>query len=134
MQLSSLKLSCDNHFQRAFSACVCIFKVFTLVGSSQRNYIENAITCSKRTLKTTVATQLRLRSLKLLLKTFSLKMLISTYPTFIDISRIKPKQPPHYKSGAGIKLNVYELSEMIFSELLFATFEQYFFWQQQRLA
>jgi len=54
-----LKLSCDSRFQHAFTACVCVFKVITLVGSNQRNYLENATTCSKRTLKTTVATQLK---------------------------------------------------------------------------
>jgi len=53
-----LKLSCDSHFQRAFTACVCIFKVITLVGANQGNYVENATACSKRTLKTTVVTQL----------------------------------------------------------------------------
>jgi hypothetical protein len=30
-----------------------------LVGSNQRNYFENTNACSKRTLKTTVATQLK---------------------------------------------------------------------------
>jgi len=42
--------------RRAFYACV--FKEITLVGSNQGNYFENATDCSKRTLKTTVATQL----------------------------------------------------------------------------
>ncbi len=54
------KLSCDSHFQLALTACVCVFKVITLVGSTQSNYFENATACSKRTLKTTVATQLLL--------------------------------------------------------------------------
>jgi len=58
-----LKLSCDNRFQRAFTVCVWIFKVITLVGSSHGNYFENAIACSKLTLKTTVATQLKWRDL-----------------------------------------------------------------------
>jgi len=31
----------------------------TLIGSNQGNYFENAIACSKRTLNTTVATQLK---------------------------------------------------------------------------
>jgi len=35
-----------------------------LVGSNQGNYFENATACSKRTLKTTVATQLKLTKLK----------------------------------------------------------------------
>jgi len=33
---------------RLLTACVCIFKVITLVGSNQRNYFENATACSKR--------------------------------------------------------------------------------------
>jgi len=37
-----LKLSCDSRFQRAFTACSCVFKVITLVGSNQRNNFENA--------------------------------------------------------------------------------------------
>jgi hypothetical protein len=36
------KLSSDIRFQFAFIACVCVFKVLTLVGSNQRNYFENA--------------------------------------------------------------------------------------------
>jgi len=55
---SCIKLCCDSRFQRAFTACSCVFKVITLIGSNQGNYIENATACSKRTLKTTVATQL----------------------------------------------------------------------------
>jgi len=54
----TLKLSCDSRFQRAFTACSCVFKVITLIGSNQCNFFENATSCSKRTLKTTVATQL----------------------------------------------------------------------------
>ncbi len=53
-----VKLSCDSRFQRAFTAYSYVFKVITLVGSNQGNYFENAIACSKRTLKTHVATQL----------------------------------------------------------------------------
>jgi len=56
----SLKLHCDSRFQRVFTACICVFKVITLIGSNQGNYFENAIACSKRTLKTTVAMQLKL--------------------------------------------------------------------------
>ncbi len=56
--LTSFKLSCNCHFQRAFTACSCVFKEITLIGSNQGNYFENATACSKRTLKTTVATQL----------------------------------------------------------------------------
>jgi len=35
-----------------------LFKIITLVGSNQGNFFENAATCSKRMLKTLVATQL----------------------------------------------------------------------------
>jgi len=59
LYLCSIKLSCDSRFQRAFTACVCVFKEITLVGSNQRNYFENANACSKRTLKTTVTIQLK---------------------------------------------------------------------------
>jgi len=48
-----------SRFQRAFTACVCVFKEITLVDSNQGNYFENATACSKRTLKMTVATQLK---------------------------------------------------------------------------
>jgi len=44
--------------QRAFTACSCVFKEITLVGSNQGNYVENATACRKRSLKTRVATQL----------------------------------------------------------------------------
>jgi len=54
-----LKLSCDSRFQRAFTAYSCVFKVITLVWSNQRNFFENATTCSKRMRKTLVATQLK---------------------------------------------------------------------------
>jgi len=49
----AIKLRCDTGFQCAF----------TLVWAKQRNYFENATACSKRTQKTTVATQLNKRSL-----------------------------------------------------------------------
>jgi len=52
------KLRCDERFTHAFTACGCVFKEITLVGSNQGNYFENAAACSKRTLKMTVATQL----------------------------------------------------------------------------
>ncbi len=52
------KLSCDERFTHAFTAFGCVFKETTLVGLNQSNYFENASACSKRTLKTTVATQL----------------------------------------------------------------------------
>jgi hypothetical protein len=53
------KLRCDERFTHAFTACGCVFKEITLVGSNQGNYFENTTACSKRTLKTTVATQLK---------------------------------------------------------------------------
>jgi len=55
----TLKLRCDECFTHAFTACGCVFKEITLVGSNQGNYFENATACRKRTLKTTVATQLK---------------------------------------------------------------------------
>ncbi len=55
-----VKLRCDDRFTHAFTACSCVFKVIKLVGSNQPDYFENASACSKRTLKTTVATQLKL--------------------------------------------------------------------------
>jgi len=57
--VSPLKLRCDSRFQHAFTACNCVFKVMTLVGSNQGNYFENTTACSKRTLKTRLATQLK---------------------------------------------------------------------------
>ncbi len=54
-----LKLRCDERFTHAFTACSCVFKEIMLVGTNQGNYFENATVCSKRTLKTTVATQLK---------------------------------------------------------------------------
>ncbi len=57
----TLQLRCDERFTHAFTACNCVFKVITMVGSNQGNYFENATACSKRTLKTTVATHLKRR-------------------------------------------------------------------------
>jgi len=57
--MQSLKLRCDERFTHAFTACGIVFKEITLVGSNQGNYFENATACSKYTLKTTVATQLK---------------------------------------------------------------------------
>jgi hypothetical protein len=45
-----VKLRCDEHF--TLTACGCVFKEITLVGSNQGNYFENVTACSKRTLKT----------------------------------------------------------------------------------
>jgi len=58
VEKSNIKLSYHSRFQRAFTACVCVFKVITLVWANKSNYFENANACSKRTLKTTVSTQL----------------------------------------------------------------------------
>ncbi len=58
MHASCFKLRCDERFTHAFTACSCVFKENTLVGSNQGNYFENENACSKRTLKMTVATQL----------------------------------------------------------------------------
>jgi len=54
-----LKLRFKTRFQRVFTAYGCVFKEIILVGSNQSNYFENATTCSKCMLKTTVATQLK---------------------------------------------------------------------------
>jgi len=52
------KLRCDTRFQHAFTACSCIFKKITLVGSNQSYFFESATACSKRMPKTRIATQL----------------------------------------------------------------------------
>jgi len=65
-----IKLRCDDRFTHAFTACVCVFKEITLVGSNQGNFFENATACSKRTLKTTVATQLKFEKFKIVIETF----------------------------------------------------------------
>ena len=44
--------------KRVFTACYCVFKEITSVGSNLRDYFENANACIKRTLKTRVATWL----------------------------------------------------------------------------
>jgi len=53
-----VKLRCDERLMHGFTACGCVFKEITWVGSNQGNYFENVTACSKRTMKTTVATQL----------------------------------------------------------------------------
>jgi len=58
-KVCEVKLCCDDRFTHAFTACSCVFKVITLVGSNRGNYFENATACSKRTLKTTVIIQLK---------------------------------------------------------------------------
>ena len=58
MPVLSLKPSCDTRFQRAFTACVCVFKVIALVWANQSKFFENATACSKCALKTRVATNL----------------------------------------------------------------------------
>ncbi len=67
----SVKLRCDERFTHAFTACSCVFKGITLVSSIQGNYFQNATACSKRTLKTTVATQLYICLVKLFRQVFS---------------------------------------------------------------
>ena len=59
--MTSLETRCLARFQCAFTACVCIFKKNTLVGSNQRNYFKNTTACIKRTLKMHMATQLKWR-------------------------------------------------------------------------
>jgi hypothetical protein len=56
LNLLYLKLSCDSRLQREFTSCCCIFKIITLALANQGIYFENVTTCSKHTLKTTVAT------------------------------------------------------------------------------
>jgi len=36
-------MRCDERFTHAFTACGCVFKVITLVGSNQGNYFENLV-------------------------------------------------------------------------------------------
>ena len=57
-----LKARCHTRFQRAFTTRYCVFKEITLIASNQRHYFENANECSKRTLKTLVATRLYVSS------------------------------------------------------------------------
>jgi len=59
LHLNCLKLRCDERFTHAFTACGCVFKEITLVGSNQGNSFEFATACSKSMLKTTVATHLK---------------------------------------------------------------------------
>jgi len=54
--LEGIKLRCDSRFQRAFTACSCVFNAITLLRDNQRNFFENATACSERTLNMTVAT------------------------------------------------------------------------------
>ncbi len=60
---TKLKLRCDSRFQLAFTACIFVFKEITLIDSNQGNFFENATVCNKRTLKMTVATQLKTTNL-----------------------------------------------------------------------
>ena len=53
-----LKARCHTRFQRAFTACCFVFEETNLDSSNQRNYFNNANLCSKRTMKTRVATRL----------------------------------------------------------------------------
>jgi hypothetical protein len=69
------KAAFQNTFQRAFTAYGCFFKEIILVGSNQSNYFENATTCSKRTLKTTVEMKLNVL-LRLKKKRYQLKLFL----------------------------------------------------------
>ncbi len=70
MQKMNVKISVAKNYQfmlsnkaalrPSFSACSSIFKVIILISPNQGNYFENATACRKRTLKTTVATQLNM--------------------------------------------------------------------------
>jgi hypothetical protein len=53
------KATFNTRFQLAFTACGCVFKEITLVGSNQSNFFERAPACNKRMLKTTVSIQLK---------------------------------------------------------------------------
>ena len=39
-----VKLRCDERFTHAFTACNCVLKGVTLIGSNQGNFFKNAIT------------------------------------------------------------------------------------------
>ena len=54
----AFKGCCHTRFQHTFTAWCCDFEEITYVDSNQRNYCENPNACSKRTLKTRVATRL----------------------------------------------------------------------------
>ena len=43
----SFKARCHMRFQRAFTACCCVFKVCNYFGSNRRNYFENTNAFSK---------------------------------------------------------------------------------------
>ena len=42
---------CHMRFQHAFTACFCVFKVVTLIGSNHHNFCQNATACSTRMLQ-----------------------------------------------------------------------------------
>jgi len=54
----NVKLRCDERFTHAFTACGCVFKEITLVGSNQGNYFENATRWLAQTKVITLKTQL----------------------------------------------------------------------------
>jgi len=64
--VAEFKAALRQSFSALFTACSCVFKVITLIGSNQGNFFENATTCSKRMRKTLVATQLKELVLKML--------------------------------------------------------------------
>ncbi len=81
-RLMTLKLRCDERFTHAFTACSCVFKEITLVGLNQGNYFENENACSKRTLKTTVATQLNSSLLQEAFNTTTYHNLSQVFPRY----------------------------------------------------
>jgi len=85
MLFGSLKLRCDERFTHAFTACGCVFKEIALVGSNQGNFFENATNCSKRKLKTTVATQLKLFNLNDIVKTVKKCNLLKICKNFMSL-------------------------------------------------
>ena len=60
-KLRAIKPSCDTRFHRAFTICICVFNVITLVSANQSNFFEKTTTFRKYTLKTRVATSLKVR-------------------------------------------------------------------------
>jgi len=82
-----LKLHCDMSFQRAFTACSCVFK------ANQHNFFENANTCRKHLLKKRVATQLK--SLKSIQR-------IKSRCHFLFLSFFYPKLPQKIRLASKV--------------------------------
>ncbi len=98
-----LKLRCDTRFQLALTACSFVFKVITLVWANHCKYFVNKTACCKRTLKTTVATQLSF----FFVLWFDLKILLADYkfyvqlgrPMFFNLGSAEIRGSPHYSLG-----------------------------------